>query len=79
MADAQGVLIAGEIEDGQLSLSTKELLAHGRKLAGDLGEEVAVALLSDDIGDMAKEAISFGADKVYTVTDPLLKDSPAEV
>ena len=78
MADAQGVLIAGEIEDGQLSLTTKELLGHGRRLAGDLGEEVAVALLSDDIGDTAKEAIAFGADKVYTITDPLLKDTPAE-
>ena len=78
MANEQGVLIAGEIEDGQLSLTTKELLAHGRRLAGDLGEEVAVALLSDDIGDTAKEAFAFGADKVYAVTDPLLKDTPTE-
>ena len=78
MANGQGVLVAGEIQDGQLSLTTKELLAHGRKLAGDLGEEVAVALLSDDIGDIAKEAFAFGADKVYAITDPLLKDASVE-
>ena len=40
MADVQDVLIAGEIEDGRLSQATKELLAHGRKLAGVLGEGV---------------------------------------
>ncbi len=78
MAEGSGVLIAGEIQDGQLSLSTKELLAHGRRLADELGEGLAVALLGDDVGDSPKEAIAFGADKVFAVTDPLLKDGSPE-
>ena len=78
MADVQDVLIAGEIEDGRLSQATKELLAHGRKLAGVLGEGVGVALLADDLGDSPQEAIAFGADKAYVVADPLLKDTPPE-
>ena len=78
MAEGSGVLIAGEIQDGRLSLSTKELLAHGRRLADELGEELAVALLGDDVGDSPKEAIAFGTDKVFAVTDPLLKDGSPE-
>ena len=78
MAEGSGVLIAGEIQNGQLSQSTKELLAHGRRLADELGEGLAVALLGDDVGDSPKEAIAFGADKVYAVTDPLLKDGSPE-
>ena len=78
MADEHDVLIAGEIEDGQLALTTKELLAHGRKLADNLGEEVAVALLGDDIGNTSQEALAFGAGKVYAVTDPLLKDTTTD-
>ena len=76
MADEHGVLIAGEIQEGQLSQSTRELLAHGRGLADALGEELAVALLGDDVGDTPKEAIAFGADKVYAITDPLLNNTP---
>ena len=39
-------------------------------------EELAVALLGDDVGDTPKEAIAFGADKVYAITDPLLNNTP---
>jgi electron transfer flavoprotein alpha subunit len=76
MADEHGVLVAGEIQEGRLSQGTTELLAHGRALADALGEELGVALLADDVGDTPKEAIAFGADKVYAATDPLLKDTP---
>ena len=75
MADEQGILIAGEILEGQLSQSTKELLAHGRGLANTLDEELTVGLLGDDVGNTPKEAISFGADKVYAIADPLLKNT----
>ena len=74
MADAQGVLIVGETSDGQLDQTSVELLAHGRKLADTLGEQLAIALLGQDPGNLSKEAIAFGADKVYAVTDPLLNE-----
>ncbi len=78
MADGQGVLVAGEVAGGQLQDSTKELLAHGRKLADALGESLSVALLGQDLGDLPKEAIAFGADKVYATTNPLLDGTHPE-
>ena len=73
MAETQGVLIVGEAVNGQLAPSATELLAHGRKVADGLGEQLAIAILGQDVGDLPKEAISFGADKVYAITDPLLQ------
>lgn len=74
MAEYKGVLICGEIADGKLASITFELLGIGRKLADDLGQELGAVLLGSGIGDAAREAIPFGADKVYVVDDPLLKD-----
>lgn len=75
MAEGQGVLVIGERSDGQLDVASTELLAHGRTLADNIGEELGIALLGDDLGDLPKEAIAHGADKVYAVTDPLLADA----
>ena len=71
--EARGVLVLGEIVEGQLSLTTKEVLAAGRKLADDLGQDMAIGLLGRELEGPAKEALSFGADKVYTVSNPLLE------
>ncbi len=74
MAEYKGVLICGEVTEGRLESFSLELLGIGRKLADDLGQELGAVLLGSGIGDAAKEAILFGADKVYVVDDPLLKD-----
>ena len=74
MADNKGVLILGEIAEGKLAAITTEMLGGGRGLADALGEELSVALMGSSIGDLAQEAIALGADKVYVVDDPLLKD-----
>ncbi|MDO8751513.1 MAG: electron transfer flavoprotein subunit alpha/FixB family protein [Dehalococcoidia bacterium] len=74
MADRQGVLVIGEVANGKLEASSTEMLAHGRKLADSVKEPLSIALLGQDLGALPKEAIAFGADKVYAVTDPLLKE-----
>ncbi len=74
MAENKGVLIYGEVTEGKLDSISLELLGIGRKLADDLGQELGAVLLGSGIGDAAKEAILFGADKVYVVDDPVLKD-----
>ena len=74
MAEYKGVLICGEVTEGRLESISLELLGIGRKLADDLGQELGAVLLGSGIGDAAKEAILFGADKVYVADDPLLKD-----
>lgn len=74
MAEYKGVMIYGESVEGKLATITTELLGCGRKLADDLGQELCAVLVGSDVSDLAQEAIAFGADKVYVVDDPLLKD-----
>lgn len=74
MAEYKGVLIYAEIGEGKLKAISTELLGCGRKLAGDLGQELCAVLVGSDISSLAREVITFGADKVYVVDDPLLKD-----
>lgn len=73
-AEFKNVMIYCEIAQGKLSSSAAELLAFGRKLADQLGQELSAVLLGSDIGGFAREAIAFGADKVYVVNDPSLKN-----
>ena len=70
---ANGVLIVGEITEGRLSPTSKEVLAAGRALADGLGQELAIGLLGWGLEGVAGEAFSFGADKVYAVENPLLE------
>jgi electron transfer flavoprotein alpha subunit len=72
MADAQGVLVLGDLIQGEISPTTQELLAAGRKVADDLGEELAVGLLGESVEGAGRQAIAHGADKVYAVTNPAL-------
>ena len=74
MADNKGVLILAEAADGGLAAIATELLGAGRKLADDLGEELGALLVGSEVSGIAQEAIAFGADKVYVVEAPELKD-----
>ena len=74
MSDDKGVMIFGEVIEGKLSSMATELLGCGRKLANELGQELSAVILGSDISSLAQDAIASGADKVYVVDDPLLKD-----
>lgn len=74
MAEYKGVLIVGEVEDKATSITTRELLGVGRKLADELGEELSALILGNELDNIGREAIAFGSDKVYIVNDPLLAD-----
>ncbi len=74
MAEYKGVMTFCEATEGKLASSATELLGCGRKLADDLGQELCAVLVGSGISGLAQEAIAFGADKVYVVDDPLLKD-----
>lgn len=74
MSEYKGVMVHGEVTEGKLGSMVAELLGCGRKLADDLGQELSVVIAGSGIGDLAQEAITAGADKVYTVDDPLLQD-----
>ena len=78
MAENRGVLVYGELTNGKLASITTELLGCGRKLADDLKEDLSCLLASDTVGGASKEAIAFGADKVYAVEHPSLKQYQAD-
>jgi len=74
MAEYKGVMVYCEVTEGKLAAIATEELGCGRKLADDLGQELCAVLVGSDVSSFAQEAIAFGADKVYVVDDPLLKD-----
>ena len=74
MADNQGVLVYCEAGDGKLATIATEILGAGRKLADELGEPLSAVLMGSGVDTLDKEAIAYGADKVFVVDDPLLKD-----
>ena len=78
MADNKGVMVLGEVIEGNLSSISTELLGCGRKLADELGQELSTLLIGSAVSGCAQEAIAYGADKVYVVEDPLLGDYQAD-
>ena len=78
MPEPQGILVLGEPTPGQLSPTSQELLAAGRRLASELGQELSIGLFGDSLEGVSQEAISYGADKVYAVTHPALSSYQAD-
>ena len=74
MAEYKGVMVYCEVGEGKLASIATEGLGCGKKLADALGEELYAVLVGNGVSSSAQEAITFGADKVYVVDDPLLKD-----
>jgi electron transfer flavoprotein alpha subunit len=78
MATDKGVLVHCEVAGGRLAPVAAEILGAGSRLAAELGAELSAVIIGSDVGGPAREAIAFGADKVYVVDDPSLKDFAAE-
>ena len=74
MAESKGVMVFCEVAGGKLAAIAAEGLGIGRKLADGLGQELSAVLAGSGVSGQAREAIAFGADKVYVADDPLLKD-----
>ena len=56
-----------------------ELLGKGRELAAKLDVELTAFLIGESVGDLAKELIFHGADRVILADDPMLKDYGTEL
>jgi electron transfer flavoprotein alpha subunit len=67
------VWVYAECRDGRLMDVSIELLGGGRRLADKAKASLASIILTDNVGSLANELISYGADKVYVVEHPLLK------
>ena len=78
MVNGKGVLVLGETGSGKLAAITAELLGGARKLANDLSAPLSLALIGSKVKSLTAEAIAAGADRVYVVENPLLRDYQAE-
>lgn len=72
--DYKGVWVFVEHRNNKIANVTLELLGEGRKLADELGQEVAGVLIGDDVEDLAKTCFAYGADKVYHVDGGVYKN-----
>jgi len=68
------VWVFGEQKNGEAANVALELLGEGRKLADQLKVKLAAVLMGDNVEAAAKKLISYGADEVYLVDDPSLKN-----
>ena len=62
-----------EQEEGKVHPVSWELLGKARELAEDLSGEVEALVLGQGVELIAKEAITYGAEKVYVMDDPVLE------
>jgi len=74
MTDYKGITVLGELANNDINAITTEILGCARGLADELKEEVSCILIGEQLDQAAKTCIKYGADKVYTVSDPAFKD-----
>jgi electron transfer flavoprotein alpha subunit len=63
-----------EVVDGHARHASLELLGKGRELAGKLGGLNVALLIGHDLGDIGREAVRYGAERVVLVDDERLAE-----
>jgi electron transfer flavoprotein alpha subunit len=74
MTENKGILVIGELEEGKLTSTTKELLGGARRLADQMDEEVSLLLIGEKPTLLVQEGITFGADQVYVAIHPVFAE-----
>ncbi|MEA2095843.1 MAG: FAD-binding protein [Candidatus Cloacimonadota bacterium] len=70
----KNIWIFAEQKNNEISPVVFELLGKGRELADQRECDLVAILMGHNIGDLSKELIAFGADKVIVVDDPRLEN-----
>jgi electron transfer flavoprotein alpha subunit len=68
------VWVMAEHSEGQINNATFELVGKARELADSLEVRVGVVLAGNGIASLANELIAGGADDVYVIEHPVLKE-----
>lgn len=74
----KNVWVFAEQRENKIMPVVIELLGEGRKLADEIGVSLCAILLGEDVEDLAKELIQYGADSVYLAEDRRLKEYSTE-
>lgn len=69
----QGVWVWVEQFHGEAGSISWEMAGQGRRLADQLGTTLTACVLGYNVEHIAKEAIAYGADRVFLVDDPTLE------
>ena len=74
----RGVWVFIEVTDGEIEGVSLELLGAGRKLADKLEVSLAGVLMGEGVKPLASKVIAYGADEVYMIDHPVMKDYRTE-
>ncbi|MEW9670983.1 electron transfer flavoprotein subunit alpha/FixB family protein [Ammoniphilus sp. 3BR4] len=78
LEDYKGIWVYIEQNEGQIAGVSLELLGAGRRLADKRGVELAGILIGHQVKSLASTIFEYGADKVYVIDNPILKDYRSE-
>ncbi|MBX3000098.1 MAG: electron transfer flavoprotein subunit alpha/FixB family protein [Caldilineaceae bacterium] len=67
------ILVWIEQIEGKALSSSWEVLGKAKELAADLGTSTVALVIGEGVDAVAQEALRYGADTVYTVASPVLK------
>jgi electron transfer flavoprotein alpha subunit len=70
----QGVWVFIEQQGGEPHSVSWELIGEGLKIAQKLESEIAAVILGEGVDALIGEVFAYGADKVYVIDDPILRN-----
>ncbi|NOZ60216.1 MAG: electron transfer flavoprotein subunit alpha/FixB family protein [Calditrichaeota bacterium] len=75
---AYSVLAVTEQRNGSFRKVSYEILSEARRLADELGGDVAAAILGNEIAHLAEPLAAYGADAVFVADDPIFTNYSPE-
>lgn len=78
MPEKRTALIVAETRGGNLAPVTLDLISCGHGISKDMGGDVAVAILAEEVGRAPEDAIAYGADRVFLALSPMLRQYTAD-
>ncbi len=69
-----GILVLGEVREGQLTDSSVELVSEAARIAAVTGEKVTALVIGSDVTEMSKQLAGYGADRVIVCNNALLRN-----
>ncbi|MCL4416921.1 MAG: FAD-binding protein [Actinobacteria bacterium] len=68
------IWVYAENVNGGVTPVSLELIAKAKELSAGLKEKTGVVLIGNNLDDISKKLINYGADKIYIIEHPLLKN-----
>ncbi len=73
------IWVVAEHTDGELQEATLEMLFEARRVSGRMSGTVCAVLLGHNVANLVEPLAGYGADRVYSVEDPLLTSYSTDI